>query len=382
MKVVHFGAGNIGRGFIGLLLYQSGYEITFVDVNAEIIHAMTQEKAYQVHFADDNSAPVTVEHITGINSAENPEAVTNAVIEADIITTAVGPNILPVIAKAIAEGLAKRKDRNPKTVPIIACENMIGGSTLLKKYVYQEIDEIETEEFEALCRFPDAAVDRIVPNQMNKNILDVWVEPYYEWVVEKAFIQDILPAIQGITYVDDLGPYIERKLFTVNTGHAATAYLGNYYNYKTIDQALQDKSILHMLNGALEETGQGLMEAYGFDSQAHHTYIQTIISRFQNPYITDEVKRVARGPLRKLGPEDRFIRPSGMYLAYTAAAPKYLSKAMAAALLFANDEDEEAVQLQTMIQNKGAAAAFAEVSGLEQDHPITKAVLTAYEQMR
>ncbi|MEK4297921.1 mannitol-1-phosphate 5-dehydrogenase [Oceanobacillus sp. FSL W8-0428] len=381
MKAVHFGAGNIGRGFIGLLLDQSGYDVTFVDVNDEVITAINQDKSYQVHFADDTSESSTVQHISGINSMKDPKAVTNAIIEADIVTTAVGPNILPIIAKAIAEGLAERIDIQRKPLAIIACENMIGGSTLLKEYVYQEIDEVDREGFDDLFSFPDAAVDRIVPNQTNENLLDVTVEPYFEWVVEKAFIQGELPEIKGITYVDELGPYIERKLFTVNTGHAATAYLGSYHGYKTIFEALQDETILDMLNGALQESGQALIEAYGFDVKTHEAYIQKIIGRFQNPHISDEVNRVARGPLRKLGPKDRFVRPASMYLEFTSAAPKYLSKAMAAALLFHNPADEEAVQLQKMIQEKGVKAAFTEVSGLEQDYPITQAVILEYEKM-
>ncbi|WP_152655297.1 mannitol-1-phosphate 5-dehydrogenase [Oceanobacillus sp. CFH 90083] len=381
MKAVHFGAGNIGRGFIGLLLDQSGYEVTFVDVNDEIISAINQDKAYQVHFADEASEPVTVEHISGINSIKDPKAVTNAVVDADIVTTAVGPNVLPIIAKAIAKGLVERIDNNRKPLAIIACENMIGGSTLLKEYVYQEISEADQKAFDDLFSFPDAAVDRIVPNQINEKLLDVRVEPYYEWVVEKGFTQGDLPDIEGVTYVDELGPYIERKLFTVNTGHAATAYLGRSHGYETIDQALQDKMILDTLNGALQESGQALIAAYGFDAKAHRAYIQKIISRFQNPYISDEVNRVARGPIRKLGPKDRFVRPASMYLEFTSAAPKYLSKAMAAALLFDNKGDEEAVQLQAMIQEKGVKAAFCEVSGLGQDHPITKAVMAEYEQM-
>ncbi|MFD1417027.1 mannitol-1-phosphate 5-dehydrogenase [Oceanobacillus jeddahense] len=382
MKAVHFGAGNIGRGFIGLLLDQSGYEVTFVDVNDEVIHAINQDKAYQVHFADDTSKPVTVEHIAGINSIKDPKAVTNAIVEADIVTTAVGPNILPVIAKAIAQGLAERIDFQWKPLTIIACENMIGGSTLLKEYVYQEVSEADQEGFDGLFGFPDAAVDRIVPNQTNENLLDVRVEPYYEWVVEKTFIQGELPDIKGITYVEELGPYIERKLFTVNTGHAATAYLGSYYGYETIDQALQDNRILETLNGVLQESGQALIDAYGFDKKAHEDYIQKIIGRFQNTHISDEVNRVARGPIRKLSPKDRFVRPAGMYLEFASVAPEYLPKAMAAALLFQNKSDEEAVKLQSMIQKSGAADAFAEVSGLEKDHPITTAVLAAYEKMR
>lgn len=382
MKAVHFGAGNIGRGFIGLLLDQSGYEVTFVDVNEAIISRINQNKSYQVHFADETSDAITVEHISGINSIEDPKAVTSAMIDADIVTTAVGPNILPVIAKAIAKGLAERIDSHRKPLAIIACENMIGGSTLLKEYIYQEISEADQQGFDDLFHFPDAAVDRIVPNQTNENLLDVRVEPYYEWVVEKTSIHGGLPEVQGITYVDELGPYIERKLFTVNTGHAATAYLGSYHGYETIVEALQDKAIMDTLNGALQESGRALIEAYGFDEKAHRDYIQKIIGRFQNPHISDEVTRVARGPLRKLGPKDRFVRPASMYLEFTSAAPNYLSKAMAAALLFQNKRDEEAVKLQRMIQKNGAAAAFAEVSGLEQEHPITEAVMREYEKMR
>ncbi|MFD1387135.1 mannitol-1-phosphate 5-dehydrogenase [Oceanobacillus oncorhynchi subsp. oncorhynchi] len=382
MKAVHFGAGNIGRGFIGLLLDQSGYEVTFVDVNEAIISSINQNKSYQVHFADEASDAVTVEHISGINSIEDPKAVTNAIIDADIVTTAVGPNILPVIAKAIAKGLVERIDIHREPLTIIACENMIGGSTLLKEYVYQEISETDQKGFDDLFGFPDAAVDRIVPNQTNANLLDVRVEPYYEWVVEKTFIQGELPDIKGITYVEELGPYIERKLFTVNTGHAAIAYLGSYHGYETIDEALQDKAVTDTLNGVLQETGQALIEAYGFDAKAHGAYIQKIIGRFQNPHISDEVTRVGRGPVRKLGPKDRFVRPASMYLEFTSATPTYLAKAMAAALRFENKSDEEAVKLQRMIQKNGPAAAFAEVSGLEQNHPITEAVMLEYEKLR
>src|SRR5690554_44866 len=168
MKAVHFGAGNIGRGFIGLLLHDAGYHTTFIDVNKEIIEAINQEKQYRVLLADQNQQEETVTNISGIISSEEPGKVSDAIAEADIVTTAVGPNVLPIIAKNIAEGLIQRFSQTNNPVNVIACENMIGGSTLLKEKVLEHIPEEQKSMIESLVGFPDAAVDRIVPNQTNE----------------------------------------------------------------------------------------------------------------------------------------------------------------------------------------------------------------------
>ncbi|MDO6451247.1 mannitol-1-phosphate 5-dehydrogenase [Oceanobacillus profundus] len=375
MLAVHFGAGNIGRGFIGALLYQANYHTTFVDVNEGIINEINEKQQYNVVLAAEESETLTVKNVSGINSITDPDKVIEAIGKADLITTAVGPNILAIIAKLIAEGLQKRIKTNNKALNIIACENMVGGSSLLKEHIYKQVTADEQQQFDEVFGFPNAAVDRIVPNQVNEDPLLVSVEPYFEWVVEKPAFKGEVPVIDGVTYVEDLTPYIERKLFTVNTGHVVPAYIGRSLEYATINEAMHDEKVQEIIKGALNESGEALIQTYHFDRTEHQNYIDTIIGRFMNPYISDEVTRVGRGPIRKLGPRDRIIRPASLYMDVTGNVPTYLVQVIVAALQYKNAQDEEAVKLQQMIAEQGYEKTLQTISELDVNHPLIAAVM-------
>lgn len=381
MLAVHFGAGNIGRGFIGNLLYHSGYETCFVDVNTEIVDLLNEKNEYRVVLAEPSQEEVTVKNVRAINSALNPEQVIGAIAEADLVTTAIGPNILPLIANLIADGLRKRVAISDKPLNIIACENMIGGSSLLKEKVFEKLTAEERSQFEGRFGFPDSAVDRIVPNQVNEDKLMVKVEPFYEWVVEEPKIIGERPAINGITYVQELVPYIERKLFTVNTGHALAAYFGYYFGVDTINHAMENEQISELVEGALEESGQFLVKKYGFDQEEHIKYIRKILQRFSNSYIVDEVTRVARSPIRKLGANDRLVSPARQYSEVVGKEPVYLLKGIAAALMYDFQGDEEAVKVQQSITEQGVECAIQTYTQLEPESLLFKGIVEQYQQL-
>ena len=381
MLAVHFGAGNIGRGFIGNLLYHSGYETCFVDVNTEIVDLLNEKNEYRVVLAEPSQEEVTVKNVRAINSAQNPEQVIEAIAEADLVTTAIGPNILPLIANLIADGLRKRVSVSDKPLNIIACENMIGGSSLLKEEVFKKLTAEERSQFDDRFGFPDSAVDRIVPNQVNEDKLMVKVEPFYEWVVEEPKIMGERPAINGITYVQELVPYIERKLFTVNTGHALAAYFGYFFDVDTINHAMGNEQISELVEGALEESGQFLVKKYGFDQEEHKKYIQKILQRFSNAYIVDEVTRVARSPIRKLCANDRLVSPARQYSEVVGKEPVYLLKGIAAALMYDFQGDEEAVKVQQAITEQGVEGAIQTYTQLEPETPLFKGIVEQYQQL-
>jgi mannitol-1-phosphate 5-dehydrogenase len=378
LLAVHFGAGNIGRGFIGNLLFHSNYETCFVDVNSEIVDLLNEKKQYRVVLADPSQEEVVIKNVRAINSASNPQLVIEAIANADLITTAIGPNILPFIASLLADGLRKRIELNAKPLNVIACENMIGGSSLLKEKVYEKISDAEKTLFDERFGFPDSAVDRIVPNQINEDKLMVKVEPFYEWVVEETKIVGDKPEITGITYVNELVPYIERKLFTVNTGHALAAYFGYYFGIETINKAMENEQINALVKGALKESGDFLVAKYGFDQDVHSKYIQKIIKRFANSYITDEVTRVGRSPIRKLGSNDRLVSPARQYHELVGKEPIYLMKGIAAALLYDYYGDEEAIQVHTAIEVSGLEQAIQQYTELNPDSALFKGVIEQY----
>ena len=373
MKSVHFGAGNIGRGFIGQVLNQAGYETTFVDIQKSIVEALKKEQHYDVILADESEEHFTVDKVTALHSQEDSDAVVEKLAGADLITTAVGPNVLPIISELLAEGLTARTRKGGSPVNVIACENMVGGSETLHGYVMQHIDSKDSDAVEGVAGFPNAAVDRIVPEQSTDG-LDVTVEPFYEWVVDESQVTGDNPGVDGITYVENLAPYIERKLFTVNTGHAAVAYLGYAHDLLTIAEAVKDDLVLEKVSGVLDETGQLLVEKHGFDEEEHAEYKQKILSRFSNPYISDDVTRVARTPKRKLGREERLVSPA-LQLLERGHEPIHLAGVIAAVLRYDDPNDGEAVELQEMVRDQGERAALSHCAGIDKDHPLVELVL-------
>ena len=81
------------------------------------------------------------------------------------------------------------------------------------------------------------------------------------------------------------------KLFTLNTGHCITAYLGCLKGHRTIREAIEDPSIHAEVKQAMHESGEVLIKRYGFDRDMHNAYIEKILGRFANPYLVDEAKR-------------------------------------------------------------------------------------------
>jgi mannitol-1-phosphate 5-dehydrogenase len=351
--------------------------MTFVDISKDIIDAVNVRGRYIVTLAGDVEEALTVENIHGVLSTDE-ERVAEAVSRADIVTTAVGPGVLQRIAPALARGLQLKISVNPDApLNIIACENMVGASEYLRGEVFKHLLPEEIAALEKSVGFPNAAVDRIVPPRKGDDILAVTVEPYFEWVTDRKAFKGPIPEIPGMRAVENLGAYVERKIYTLNTGHAVAAYLGYLRGYGTIGEALKDPAVFETVKSAMEEAGTYLVARFGFSPGEHQKYIEKTLKRFVNPALKDEVVRVGRQPLRKLGPEDRLVYPAAK-AAELGRTPENLARGIAAALKFDYEGDEEARILQDMIRNVGVKEVLQRICGISEKHPLYTIIMKYY----
>ena len=375
-KAIQFGAGNIGRGFIGAVLSEAGYHVVFADVNELVVNKINEDGKYTVAIMDTECTEQVITNISAVDS-RSPE-LAKEIAQAQGVTTAVGLGILPRIAGALAAGIAERQAQGiTDYLNVIACENGLRASSQLKEHVYSHLSDEQKAYADEYVAFPDCSVDRIVPPIKSENPIDVVVEKFYEWNVERASIKGELK-MEGMNLADNLIAYIERKLFTLNTGHAITAYLGNLKGLKTIADSIADEEIYTIVKAAMQESGEGLVAKYGFDHDAHFAYIDKIIGRFRNPHLQDDVTRVGREPLRKLSANDRLIKPTMTAIEHGFATTNVVL-GIGAALHYNNPEDPQSVQLQQAIAEVGVAKAFEQFSGVSADSELAAQVLAAYD---
>ncbi|SMB82629.1 D-mannitol 1-phosphate 5-dehydrogenase [Pasteurella testudinis DSM 23072] len=382
MKALHFGAGNIGRGFIGKLLSDSGIHVTFADVNDTVIDLLNQQQAYDVKIVSEQASKIEkVVPVDGINS-KNSEQIIEKFNQVDLVTTAVGPNVLTIISSTLAKALEIRfAGGNQHYLNIIACENMVRGTSFLKQKVLEHLDPQYHTALEQYVGFVDSAVDRIVPPVVPNadNPLLVTVEEFSEWIVDQTQFKGEIPQIAGMELTDNLMAFVERKLFTLNTGHAVTAYLGKLKGYHLIREAIEDDAIKQQVRSVMQESGAVLIKRYAFEQEKHFAYIEKILKRFANPYLPDDVDRVGREPIRKLSPNDRLVKPLNGTLEY-GLPNATLAKAVAAALCYRNESDPQAVELQAYIADNGVLQAIRHYTGLGES-AVVDAIVANYQQL-
>ena len=375
MKAVMYGGGNIGRGFIGATLSQSGYAVTFIDVAEPVVKALREKHCYPVRYVSgEGSKDVWIQNVTAVNGNDT-EAAAEAIASCNIMATAVGARILKFIVPNIIAGLRKRWARTDAPLNIIICENLNDANKILEGMLKAQLSEEEQNVFDARVGLVEASIGRMVPVQTEEmkdgDPMRVCVERYGFLPVDLDAFKGPVPEISNLVPYAPFDFYIKRKLFIHNMGHATCAYLGGYIGRKYIYQAIDDPEILSIVENAMLESAMALHKKYGVELDQLLLHITDLLGRFRNEALKDTCKRVGGDPARKLGAADRLIG-AGLLCLEQGITPAYIAVGAAGAVYrYLNETGTE----QSM---DAAGQVLAEVSGLRENHPLAELVLTQY----
>ena len=376
-QAVMYGGGNIGRGFIGALLSQSGYRVTFIDVAEPVIKALQEKEKYPVRIVStEGYEDVWVENVTAANG-NLPEAV-EAITNCDIMATAVGARILKFIVPNIVAGLRKRWEMNKGPLNIIICENLNDANKILEGMLKEQLTEEECKKFDETVGLVEASIGRMVPVQTEEmkdgEPMRVCVEKYGFLPVDKAAFKGEIPDIKNMVPYAPFDYYIKRKLYVHNMGHATCAYLGDLLGLEYIYQSIAVPEVRVLVQNAMLESAQTLHKHYGADLAALQAHITDLLCRFTNAALKDTCQRVGGDPARKLSPADRLIG-SSLLAIEEGITPAYIAVGAAAGLHRYIKENGGEQSVDT------AKAVLLEVSKLEETHTLHKLILHYYEML-
>ncbi len=377
-KAVMYGGGNIGRGFIGALLSQSGYEVTFIDVAEPVIKHLQEHRRYPIRIVStEGHQDVWVENVTAANG-NLPEAV-EAIANCDIMATAVGARILKFIVPNIVAGLRKRWEMHKGPLNIIICENLNDANKILEGMLKEQLTVEEQAKFDATVGLVEASIGRMVPVQTEEmkagEPMRVCVEQYGFLPVDKAAFKGEVPEIKNMVPYEPFDFYIKRKLFIHNMGHATCAYLGGLLNLEYIYQAIAVPEVRILVHNAMLESAGVLHKHYDADLAALQLHIADLLYRFTNAALEDTCQRVGGDPVRKLGPDDRLIGSAKLAVAH-GITPAYIAVGIAAGIrrYLAESNLEQTAEF--------VEATLIEISHLDPKAPLCQMILDYYEMIR
>lgn len=330
-KVAIFGAGNIGRGFIGALFSQAGYQVTFIDVAPAIIDRINKDHCYPLHIvSNEGTEIINIENIFAVN-ANDADAAANALYEADICATCVGAKALKYIIANFSNGVKKRVAAKRPPLNLLICENLMDAD----KYIHSLLEETLTPEELEQVGLIETSVGRMVPvpkpETTADNPLRICVEQYGILPVDRDAFKGEVPEIKNIVPFSPFHYYIERKLFIHNMGHAICAYLGDYLGHEYIYQSIADPYVRLIVQNAMLESSLTLAAKYGTPVKPLTDHSADLIRRFSNKALGDTCARVGNDIPRKLALSDR-LTGSGISALENGVQPVFIALGSAAAL--------------------------------------------------
>lgn len=371
MKAVIFGAGNIGRGFIGALFSTAGLEVTFIDVMKPIVERMNADHCYPLHIVGEEEKVIEIKNVSAVDGNDK-EAAVEAIVDCDIAATCVGAKALKYIIPNLSAGVKARREAGKTPLNLLICENLMDADKYLRELLSEVLSEEELDDIGLI----ETSVGRMVPVMKageGENPLKIAVEEYGVLPVDRDAFKGEVPEIKNMVPFSPFHYYIERKLFIHNMGHAICAYMGTINGCEYIYESISDPAVRLLVHNAMLESAEALSTKYSVPVKPLLNHCSDLIRRFGNKALGDTCARVGNDIPRKLATSDRLTGAATQVLE-TGSFPVYICTGSAAALYCYVKENN--------VADSEVPDTLTSLTGLAADNEITKCTLEMYEYFK
>lgn len=378
-QVMIFGAGKIGRGFLGQLFHRSGYLLWFVDASPRLVSLMNREKKYRVDIATRPADSTEYIPLEGAFLPMEDPALISAFKNSDIIVTSVGARNIRPTAAFIGTLLRYREHSSP--LNWLICENASDPAGQIREellklpdpgiraFVKKRLGLVETQILRTGMNAHPAILEK---EPLALRMHDWWTLP----LDRDAFIGEI-PDVSGFTPKPAFRNELVRKLYSFNATNGAISYIGWINGFTYLHEATAAYRDFFMKIQA--EASHGLTGEYGFEKREQEEFMEMALNKYADPVLMDTIERNARDLARKLGPGERLAGPALLCLKH-GRRPEALAIALAAAYSYTGSDDPSTRGVIAFLAEKGIEAALTKYSALEPGNTLFEMVVEAYDR--
>ena len=375
-RIVVMGAGREGKGHLGIIFSEGGWEVSFLDKDPAVIEAL---RCGQYEVTEYRAEATERKVISGYKAflTEEKKACEKEIVEADMIALCLYPEDIREAVACILPMLGERSRQNPlKYLTVFSCTNESGLIPKIDGMIREWLDDKGLEWYKKKVSVVDTVVRRPVGAKSSSFLkLEAGVvcplligEPVYADLRDVPWVEKC----QG-----DMDLLKRLKVHTINTAHAACAYAGYLKGYRMIDEAKADSEIAEIVKGVLEESVPVLAKEYHISEE--ELWKLAIFPDSRDAFC-DPIIRVAFDPIRKLARNDRLTGNACLCLEH-GVDPRNLILSITNGMAFDAPEDAQAAVIQRWIQEYGIAEVASKVTGLSLEHEIIRRVEECWSEV-
>jgi len=312
-SILIFGAGKIGRSFIGQLFGLSGYELVFSDIDLSLVRMLNERGTYPVVVKDEVEVCLQIPRVRAIYGLDKEQLV-KEIAAASLMAVSVGKNALEKIIPLIADGLLLRFRKDPANpLNVIIAENMRSGALFIRQRLKENLPS--GYPLDSLVGLVETSIGKMVPIMTREDLeadpLQIFAEAYNKLIIDKKAFKGVIPPVNGLSPKENIQAWVDRKAFIHNLGHATVAYYGAFKHPEAIYiyQVLDDTDVYVFARKVMLQAAAIVQRNYpdDFSMEELEEHIDDLLKRFQNKHLKDTLYRVGQDRPRKLGPDDRFV---------------------------------------------------------------------------